>query len=181
MLKISQKRLKELLSYNSETGVFTWKENRSGKTKKGMVAGYIQQNNGYRRIRINNVAFRASRLAWLYVHGYLPENDVDHINNIRSDDRIVNLREATRSCNLRNHLKSKRNKSGVSGVCYHKRDKKWIVNIGEGGRLCHVGCYKNFQDAVLARLKAEKKYGYESCRTESTAKEYIDSCFSGVV
>ena len=90
---LTQKRLKELLHYDPETGRFTHLLNRSTNAKGG-IAGSINKSDGYNRLYIDGKIYKGSRLAWLYVHGYFPENIVDHINKVRDDDRFINLRQS---------------------------------------------------------------------------------------
>ena len=82
---LTQSRLKELLHYNPETGIFTWLVSKKG-VKIGNIAGSVNSI-GYRYISVDRILYKASRLAWLFIEGYFPENDVDHINRIRDDDR----------------------------------------------------------------------------------------------
>lgn len=171
--QITQERLKELLVYNPETGIFTNRITRSHNAKKGDIAGYIDNSNGYEYICVDNVKYRSNRLAWLYIEGYFPENDVDHKNRIKTDNRWKNLRHLSRSCNSKNICASKRNKSGVVGVCWIKRIKSWQVQIAVDGKTTHFGYYKDFVKAVRTRYNLEIKYGYTSCNNESSAYNYL--------
>ncbi|WP_054442372.1 HNH endonuclease signature motif containing protein, partial [Enterobacter cloacae] len=114
MKKINQSTLKELLSYDEKTGVFTWIKKRQNVVV-GRVAGHIDRL-GYERITISGKIYLSHRLAWLYVHGYLPEKEIDHINRIRNDNRIANLREATSQLNSLNTGMYKNNTSGSKGI-----------------------------------------------------------------
>ena len=115
--KLTQKRLKELLHYDPETGIFTRiKKVRGGLGENPNEAGSIKTKHDYRIIGIDNKSYKASRLAFLYMEGYFPENIVDHKNRIKSDDRYKNLRQVTQQCNVKNCSIRKNNKSGVSGV-----------------------------------------------------------------
>lgn len=96
--KLTQKRLKKLLYYNPDTGIFTWKIN-SRRSLKDAPAGNLHPS-GYIRIGIDSKEYRAHRLAFLYMEGYIPENDVDHINRVRDDNRWKNLRELVDSAIL---------------------------------------------------------------------------------
>ena len=98
---LNQKRLKEVLTYDSETGIFVWRSKKS--RNKGKVAGHLRSD-GYVAITVDSKLYRAHRLAWLYVHSYFPEHDIDHMNGVRDDNRLVNLREASRACNLQNKM-----------------------------------------------------------------------------
>jgi len=88
---LTQERLKELLSYDPETGAFTWLLS-PGPKRKGEQAG-SQHHSGYRFVKLDGKMYAEHRIAFLYVHGYFPEGDVDHINRIRNDNRPDNLRE----------------------------------------------------------------------------------------
>lgn len=127
LTSVSQERLKELLSYNPETGIFTRLSARSGQDK-GSVAGGLNDQ-GYVKISIDNKIYRAHRLAWLYMTGEWPEDQIDHINNIRSDNRFSNIRQATHSENNRNTGLSISNKSGSKGVSWSKWHNKWRARI----------------------------------------------------
>jgi len=153
---ITQNRLKELLSYDLDTGLFTWRISKL-KVKKGVIAG--TNFSGYTRIKVDRKSYLAHRLAWLYVHGYFPEF-IDHINHERNDNRLINLREATRTDNARNVSKHKTNTSGVMGVSWRKDISKWAAFIRIDNKIKHLGCFINIDDAVSARQDAEYRLGY---------------------
>lgn len=170
--KLTQKRLKELLHYDPEAGVFIWKNPQSNRIKKGGVAGFID-NCGYRRISTDGKKYIASRLAWILMEGYIPENEIDHINRIRNDDKWRNLRHVTRQCNLRNSGKSKNNKSGVVGVSWSTRDCVWRAQICINRKGISLGQSISKVHAVKIRLKAEIKYNFFECIVKSTAYQYL--------
>lgn len=155
---ITQARLKELLHYNSETGVFTWKISRQGINVDTMIAGTNHQ--GYIRIRVDNKCYRAHRLAWLYVHGQFPLDQLDHIDHNRNNNAILNLRPSTLEINNRNASKHKKNSSGVTGVYWHKGNKKWRALIFSTGKLINLGSFDVKDDAIKARAEANIKYGF---------------------
>jgi hypothetical protein len=128
-------------------------------TYSGKICGY-KNSAGYVEITIKCEAFHAHRLAWLYQFGSFPANQIDHINHIRNDNRIINLRECTSQENGKNQTKDKRNSSGAAGVHWHKRDKKWQANIMTGGRMIHLGYHEEFDSALAARKTAEEKHGF---------------------
>lgn len=170
---LSQNRLKELLHYNPNTGVFIRKVRSSNhKAKVGDIAGSINKR-GYIQININNKKHYAHRLAFLYMEGYFPENEVDHINRDTADNKWENLRHVSRSCNLRNSSKSKNNKSGVVGVCWLNREKLWQSQIMVNRNNIKLGCYKNFISAVKSRWGAEKEYNFPNCNSSSTAYLFL--------
>ena len=104
MNEIDFKRLQEILDYDQETGIFTWKINQCGARKKGQIAG-TKNKNGYIVIRHKKLYY-AHRLAWLYVHGIFPDSVIDHINRNKSDNRINNLRSVSHADNMYNRIAS---------------------------------------------------------------------------
>jgi hypothetical protein len=165
-------RIHELLGYNPKTGVFTWLFGRLGTGGAGSVAGYVGSH-GYRRIRVDGREYLAHRLAWLYVYGYIPENNLDHINRVKDDNRIINLREVSPACNVRNTGNRCNNTSGVKGVSWIKGEKKWKANITDKGNKKHLGQYKDFADAVCARLAAEQCLNWSGCDSSSPAYKWV--------
>lgn len=176
MKKITQKYLKSILDYDPKTGVFHWKRNQ-GTAKKGSVAG-SSHSEGYVSIRINKKLYFAHRLAWLHVHGYFPENNIDHINRNRRDNKINNLREVSQSCNLRNKVFSDKNTSGVTGVSWLKRRGKWQSYITANKKRHPLGTYGSFDDAVCARLSAEQCLNWHDCDSNSSAFRYVRKMLS---
>jgi len=156
--QITQKRLKEVLNYSKATGIFRWAINKGQKTKYGDVAGWA--DSGYTRIQIDGKSYRAHRLAWLYVYGGFPTNKIDHINQIKSDNRIANLRDVTHTENLQNQKLYKTNTSGVVGVHWHKVWKRWEASITVDGIQKYLGKFKDKSKAIKARKDATIKYGF---------------------
>jgi len=174
MAKISYDEVHELFNYDPETGIFINKINRR-IAKKGEVAGCLN-GDGYWQVCVKGKQYKAHRLAWLYVHGYFPENQIDHINRNPGDNRIVNLREASRSCNLKNCKLHSDNTSGIAGVYWYKRAKKWQGSIQDKNhKRVHIGMFTSKLEAAKARYAAEIKYEYPNCNTQSSALEYIKS------
>lgn len=145
---LSQSRLKEVLSYDPNTGVFTWIK------RNGNVAGG-KDSHGYIIIKVDNKSYKAHRLAWLYIHGYFPENDTDHLNGIRDANRLENLHEATRRCNQQNCKIRQDNTSGFPGVSWDKPVKKWKAYISINRKQKYLGCHPTALDAALARFTVE--------------------------
>lgn len=172
MSTITQKRLKELFRYSPETGDFTRLISICRLAKAGRVAG-TKTKRGYIRINVDGVLYYSHRLVFLYVYGYLPENDVDHINRNKSDNRIENLREVSRQCNSINANISKSNTSGITGVYLNKKKKNWCAQICINRKVINLGCFNKKHNAALARWEAEKKYNFPNCNTTSTAYLYL--------
>ena len=146
--------LKELLNYDPDTGVFSWKSKRPGRPNASgnLVAGSF--TSGYREIQINGVRYRAHRLAWLWMTGSLPSVFIDHINGNKADNRFCNLREATKTQNARNEGLRKSNTTGVKGVCWSKKERKFVVHLKYGGRKNRIGCFSTLQEASEASKNA---------------------------
>lgn len=155
---VTQEKLKELFSYNPDTGLFTRLVSVSQNTNVGDVAGW--KTNGYIYTHIKKKNYLIHRLAWLYMTGGWPKNDIDHVNHIRNDNRWVNLREATRQENLRNASISKANKSKTTGVSWDKEKKKWRVEVMINGRQKNIGRFIDKFEAICCRKSAENKYNY---------------------
>ncbi len=170
--RLAQGELKELFHYNPCTGIFIRKVNMGGNTTVGELVG-TKTVQGYLVCQIKGDHYPMHRLAWLYVNGYLPENDIDHINRIKTDNRIINLRHVSRQCNVRNKSIGKNNKSGIIGVHWYSRDGKWQAEMKVGSGKASLGRFDCLEDAANARWKAEKKHGYPSCNTTSTSFLYL--------
>jgi len=156
---LSQAELKHALHYDPSTGIFTWIKSGQGRTV-GSVAGSVNRNR-YRRITINRKLLLAHRLAWLYVYGEWPTGDIDHLNGLRDDNRIINLRDVSRIVNCRNAKKPKTNTSGITGVYWHKRHKNWHAYIRSNGKNVHLGCFAcKYRAASVRHLAMEIEGGY---------------------
>lgn len=143
---ITQEKLKQLLHYNPETGVFTRKATTSSRSVAGSIAGCIDWH-GYRLVFIEGARYGAHRLAWLYMTGSWPAEQVDHKNGIRSDNQWDNLREATNAQNCQNSATYKSNTSGFKGVTWDSSRGKWKAQIAVNGKQKIIG---RFADKVVA-------------------------------
>lgn len=155
---LTQYRLKELLEYNPETGLFVRKKTTAPNAKVGNVAGCLKKHIGYKSISIDGKEYYCHRLAFLYMTGNFPEKQVDHINRIKDDNRWTNLRKATSGENLQNTSLRESNKSGAKGVFWYAQKNKWIAYIRFNNKRYSLGYHVNFEDAVIARKQAEDKY-----------------------
>lgn len=154
---ITQKRLQELLSYDPETGLFTNLTQRSIRVKIGSIAG-CKKPSGAIEIRLDYKLYFAHRLAWLYIYGKFPEKGLDHINGVKDDNRISNLRRATRQKIGQNVLNPGiDNTCGYLGVCWHKAAKKWNARIGINGKQKNLGYYITAEEAHEAYLTAKRE------------------------
>lgn len=156
---LTQIRLREMLDYDPETGVFRFRKKRGWE---GKPAGCIKpgRGGGYCLIRLAGESFRASRLAWLYMTGEWPDQDVDHIDLDRMNDRWANLRLATRSQNMANGSKRRDNTSGYRGVTWNEATQSWRAQVSVNGKNHYCGLYATREDAAAARdLKATILHG----------------------
>lgn len=151
-------RLHELFTYDPKDGKLRWKKRDRGLT--GKVAGGIDPGRGYRRVRVDGVLVLAHRIIIAMTSGYWPEHEVDHINGMRDDNRLSNLRCVSRSENLRNKRRYKSNKSGKTGVYWHRQHKKWCASVSVGGRSKTIGVFHTRAKAEAARNQAEIENGY---------------------
>lgn len=153
---LKRERLLEVLRYDPSTGQMYWRISR-GTRIAGAVAGN-HRIDGYVYIAIDKVLYRRTRLIWLYVHGKWPSEHIDHINRDTSDDKLTNLREATRSQNLGNRKINKNNSTGFKGV--FERDGRFRAYVNVNGRRLNIGTYSTAEQAGAAYMvKAREMFG----------------------
>jgi hypothetical protein len=152
-MELTQARLRELLHYEPETGLWTWLLSPTNCVRAGAEAGSINVH-GYWVIKILGKLYYAHRLAWLYVHGYFPPELIDHINSDKSDNRIANLREASHSQNNQNRGAPWHNRLGMKGI-YRVPSGRYVAQIMYGGIKHYLGTFDTLQEAKLARRQAE--------------------------
>ena len=151
---ITQKEIRDYFDYAD--GVLYWKVQKGYAIKIGQPAGTFDEKTGYYRIHVNSRFQKVHRLVFLYHHGYLPKF-VDHIDGNKKNNRIENLREATKSQNAMNQKISTRNTSGIKGVMWHKRDKKWFVQLRVNSKCHSFGYYDSKELAELVAIEATNK------------------------
>jgi hypothetical protein len=154
---ITQQELKDLLHYEPSTGVFTWRKSLSNNVKIGQTAG-TAATGGYLLCRLKYRRYMLHSLAWMYVHGYFPDHQkeaVNHINGNRSDNRIANLRLATRREYTANGRKRTNCSSRLKGVTVHKG--RFIAQIGTNGTVLRLGSYATEEEAHAAYMAAAKE------------------------
>jgi len=162
-MKLDAEYVRSILDYSPDTGVFRWKrrEDRSAQWNArytGKEAGSVS-GNGYVSIKINNRHYQSHRLAWLIIHGEWPPKDLDHIDGDPSNNRIANLRLATRQENTRNVGLRKTNSTGVPGVYWNKNAGKFASHISDDAyKKIHLGLFPTLAEAAAARSAAEIKY-----------------------
>ena len=145
---------KDVLDYNPETGVLTWSKVSNRTDRFGMEAGWLDGTKGYRKIEIKGFSFRAHRICWLLAYGEYPKDEIDHINGIKNDNRLINLRQATHSQNCMNQKIKVNNKTGFKGVHLRKGTKKYVSIIWKNGKCHYLGQYDAPKQAHDAYVKA---------------------------
>lgn len=149
-------QLQSILDYAAESGVFTWKVRR-GNVLQGRAAGYLRDD-GYITIRINRRHYRAHRLAWLWMHGEWPTDDIDHIDGNPANNAIDNLRTVSPGENLQNMRRARSdNNCGLLGVAWQKSCKLWRAQIRVNGQRIHIGYFKDAESAHAAYLAKKRE------------------------
>lgn len=171
MSDLPHSKLIQILDYDPETGIFTWKfrpmedfphskEWKRWNTRyAGKRAGMLHHS-GYRHIDVFKKFYSEHRLAWFYVNGKWPQNDIDHEAGIRSDNRVSGFRDVPELINGKNAAMPITNKSGRIGVCWHKASGKWMAQITDNGKKIYLGVYASIADAFAVLAEAEIQYGY---------------------
>lgn len=171
-IDITPEICRQLVRYDPETGKFWWRtrgiqwfsDQRSCSSWNAKYAGneafWVYTHDGYRKGLLLRVSFRASRVAWAITYGEWPKGEVDHINGIKDDNRISNLRDVVRQVNAKNRSRRRDNRSGYTGVEAAETDGKWKASIKGYGKNILLGIYATKAEAVAARQAAQKVLGY---------------------
>lgn len=159
--KITYDELHRKFFYDSINGLLVDK-------KTHLPVGYLTVQ-GYLNISINNKTYAVHRLIYCMNHGYFPENELDHINRIKADNRIENLREVSHTCNIRNAKTPNTNTTGIKGVHWIRGDHLWRATIGINNKTIFIGNFNFFVNAIKARIYAERAFNYFPCSIESSA------------
>lgn len=152
---LTQSELKKVLSYNPDTGIFT-RISATNKVRIGDIAG-TKHVSGYMQICIKRKLYKSHRLAWLYIYGEFPVKQIDHINRVKDDNRIINLRLASPSENSCNQEKRPNNKSGFKGVSICKNGKYEARSCYNGKHVRFTG-FKTAKDASIAYNRYAKEH-----------------------
>ena len=159
-MELTQEYLKDHFYYNKKTGVFVKKIyfDKRGRKRGGKEHGSLCEN-GYIILMINYKRYLSHRLAWFYVKGEWPENEIDHINGIRSDNRFCNLREASRSQNQQNRKKAQLNNksTGIIGTYVERATGKFYSSITLNRKQKRLGTFNTVEQAHNAYIKAKRE------------------------
>lgn len=155
-MQLTQAEVKNEVEYDPDTGNFI----RLRGKGKGNLAGSINKYKQYVYIRIAGKRYMAHRIAWLYVYGASPDGDIDHINRIKHDNRIANLRVVSKSDNQHNHPKSRSNTSGFTGVYFNKYS--WVAQITYKGKVIYLGSFATKEEAINKRKVANEVFEFSA-------------------
>ncbi len=156
---LTPKNIKDIFDYDHETGLLRWKINRGRNIKLGSVTGSVNSE-GYLQSTFCGKKYKTHRLIFTWVNGRWPKAEIDHANGIRTDNRISNLREVSRSENRKNLRLIKTNTSGYIGVSWNKDCHKWRATIQADNKKIHLGYFIHLSNAIQVRKTASVKYGF---------------------
>ena len=154
---VTAESVRGLFAYDALSGVVVWRINPSYNVRAGSVAG-TKNGKGYRQICVGGKIYLAHRLIWLFVHGAWPNADIDHINGTRDDNRLVNLRDVSRSVNLQNQTIPGNTKTGVIGVTCAAGGYVARIKPSKDAKFKYLGYFKTKEDARNAYLEAKRKF-----------------------
>ena len=164
---LTQSKLKEIIEYDPLTGIIIYKKTLSNRIKVGEEVNGISDR-GYKRCQIEGKRYQCHDLAWLYMTGEFPKNQIDHIDCNPENLKFINLRESTQMQNCCNRSIGKNNSSGIKGVKWHKSSGKWYVSIDSNYKRIYIGSYDYIKDAEIAvkkaRLEIHKEFANHSIK-----------------
>lgn len=174
MLEIRYEEVARLFTYDRETGVLYWRNKNRNSIRRNYVAGSSKgTRDGYRQVSIKGEHYHEHRIIMMLCFGHVPENaEIDHINHVRNDNRLCNLRFVTRSENRRNQSVNSKNTSGVTGVCFLKARKKYMAQISVDRENIYLGIFDTLEEAAAARGEAELKFNFHNNHGKGRA-EYV--------
>lgn len=175
-LELNAENVRDLFRYEPDSGKLFWKKRDAkyfkdgGHTAEHKAAAWnakfagleitYRDRNGYIRLALLGSSVAAHRVIWLLVNGRWPDGFIDHVNGVKSDNRLCNLRDVTHQDNMRNQRRRKDNLTGTMGVCWHKQNGKWWARITVNGRDRSLGLFDNLEAAIAARKAAEVEFGF---------------------
>lgn len=174
MLELRYEEVARLFTYDRDSGVLYWRIRDRNTIRHKYVAGsYRGAKAGYRQVGIKGNVYLEHRIIMMLCFGHIPENaEIDHINHVRDDNRLCNLRFVTRSENRKNQSVSSKSTTGVTGVYFCKRLQKYRAQIKVNRQVHCLGCYNTLEEAAAARAEANLKFNFNNNHGKGRA-EYV--------
>ena len=174
MLELRYEEVAKLFTYDRETGVLYWRIRDRNTIRRNYVASPSEgTKDGYRQVSIKGKVYMEHRIIMVLCFGHIPENaEIDHINHVRDDNRLCNLRFVTGSENSRNKSVSSRNTTGVTGVYFYKGLQKYVARISVDWKIIHLGYFETLEEAAAARAEANVKFKFNNNHGKGRA-EYV--------
>ncbi len=172
--RLTFSEIKELFDYD-EAGLLRWRVSPRFGIAIGSIAGNLNKLSGYYDVMIRYKTYKLHRVIYMWHHGYMPENPVDHRDRNPLNNKIDNLREVSKQCNNRNCNVRADSKTGITGVCFSNRASKWEANIRIRSRSYALIQTKDFIEAVAHRLAAEQCCDWSKCSSDSTAYQFMQN------
>ena len=174
MLELRYEEVARLFTYDRETGILYWRIRVNNNTRRDYVVGSSKRvTDGYRQVKVKGKIYMMHRVIMVLCFGHIPENaEIDHINHVRDDNRLANLRFVTRTDNRRNQSISSKNTSGVTGVSFLKARKKYVAQIKVDRKPIFLGYFDTLEGAAEARRQADKEYKFNNNHGKGRA-EYV--------
>lgn len=167
-MSITQTKLKEYLNYNPITGNLTWRKRPSKNIHLHTRAGTLDKN-GYRYISLLGKRYPEHRLIWCLVHGQFPDGDIDHINQIRDDNRLENLRVVSKAENARNRTR-KDSKLDEVGIWWCRTRKRYVAEITKNGKKVYQKSFKDIDEAIKQRKLKSIELGFHENHGQTKTK-----------
>lgn len=164
MLELRYEEVAKLFTYDRESGILYWRIRDRNTIRRNYVAGSSKgTKDGRRRVGIKGKIYQEHRIIMMLCFGHIPENaEIDHINHVRDDNRLANLRFVTRSENSKNQSVSSKSTTGVTGVYFSKSRNKFIAQIKVNRQVHYLGCYNTLEEAAAARAEANLKFNFHN-------------------
>ena len=173
MLELRYEEVARLFTYDRETGVLYWRRRVNSRVPKTLEAGAQNKSSGYLYVKVHGRRYLVHRVVMLMCYGFYGEGlEVDHINHVRNDNRLVNLRFVTHGENMRNKSVSSKSTTGVTGVDFSKAHKKYRARIRVNREFIHLGYFYTLEEAAAARAEANLKFNFHNNHGKGRA-EYV--------
>ena len=163
MLELRYEEIARLFTYDRETGILYWRIRDRNTIRHKYVAGFSTGKTGYRQVGIKGKIYLEHRIIMTLCYGHIPDNaEIDHINHVRDDNRLVNLRFVTPGENHKNQSVNSNNATGITGVCFIKSQNKFMAQIKVNRRAIYLGYYNTLEEAAAARAEANLKFNFHA-------------------